>query len=144
MIATSALTGADDVISLRRIGDHSHCARQDICVVDSFSKGCLVSRTHRNLGRRNVSPGRTIDQIHTRIFQVPGEVYRFIEGPSTFNPIGRRNPHQQRRALRPRSANSSHDFQQKADAVLERPTVFISAMIREWRKDSESRYPCAA
>jgi hypothetical protein len=122
--------------------DHAHPTCQDVRFApDSFSERRLVSRPHGNSGRRHISPGGAIDQVHTGILQAPGQRYGIVEGPPAFPPIGCRNAHEQRRTLWPRSADCTDQLDRQAPAVLERTAVTVGAAIDERREELRKQAP---
>ena len=80
--------------------------------------------------------GRTIDHIDTDLCQAPGELHRVIQRPAPFAAVDRRDPREQRHAVRDRGAHRGRHFERKTHASLEITAIGILASIAERRQET--------
>src|SRR5438132_910405 len=74
------LSRPDDVLCLHRRSDHSNRTRHDSGLAPDFlGKSSLITGTDRNFRVGNVTAGRTIDEIHSDLLQLSGELDRLID-----------------------------------------------------------------
>lgn len=127
--------GTDDFVRLFGFSDHSDCAGEDFgFALDAFRERDLVAGADLHFGIRNHGAGGTIDQIDFARFKLAGERDGIVKRPSAFFPIRCRDADEERKVLRPDGAHGLSQFENEANAILERSAVLISAMIGERRE----------
>ena len=94
----------------------------------------MKAGAYGNLRVGNLAAGGNIYQVDTMFTEEPGERNRFVRIPSTLCPISGGDADKQRQMRRPLAANRVHHLQRQAGAVLKAATIFIRALVGQWRE----------
>jgi len=129
------LTVCDDCVGLVRIGDHAHGrGGNGSFVADACGEGSLESRADGDLGIRDQSAGRGVDEVDAVSAEEAGESNGVVDGPTLFDPIAGRDADEERKVRGPGGADCVDDLEEKACAVLEAASVRVGALIGEGRE----------
>src|SRR5579885_133039 len=121
---------AQNVVRLRRIGDHPHGAREDSCLpANLLGKMRLVSRTDRDLHAGHKAAGRDIHQIDSAQAQLSGESNGFLYVPAAIGPVCGGNAHEKRLLIRPPLEHGIDHTHQGTAPVLQRAAINITPAI---------------
>ena len=101
----------------------------------------LVPRPHRDLLLHPVAPRAHINEVHANLLHLPHEHAALLGAPllplavvallRAGRPVRRADAHEQRLVGRPRLAHGGDHAQGEAQAVGERPAVFVRAGVGE-------------
>jgi hypothetical protein len=131
-------TVGDDRLRVGRLGDHPDGSGRDprLAAYPIRERG-LVQRAERDRSRRhrNGAARARVDQVDALVAQQPGQRDRLIEVPAAGHVVRRREPHEQRVALRPYAAHRACDLKCQPRAVLERAAPAIGAMVDQRREE---------
>ena len=126
---------ADDLVGLSRRGDHADRGGGDIRLTPNpLGERRLISGSDRDLRLLDIAARRAIDHIDAKSEQKPRELDRLVDVPSAFNPIGRRDSHEQRAALGQHASYRRDAFAKKPRPIVERAAVGVSAAIAQRRQ----------
>src|SRR6267142_1204231 len=136
------LARAHDVLRLVGAPDHSHRSCLDGGLPpDALGKRRLVARPDGDLHAGQKPARGAVDQVHALTREASRQLDRLIDVPTALHPVGRRDAHEQRPAVRPTRPHGARDLQQDADAVLERAAVGVRAVVRERREEFVEQVP---
>ncbi len=127
---------------IRRINKADGAGGDARAAPDFRRKRHLISGKERNFLPRIEAAARTVDEIDlaTRLQQLR-EPDRALEIAAAFQPVDRRQPHEQRHIIRPFRAHRVDRLEQQADAVLKTAAVAIGAAIGERRQELVDQVP---
>jgi len=126
------LAGSDNGIGLSRVGDHSHGAGRNACLLaDGLCKFHLITRAERNLRRRHSTAAGNVDEIHAKGLEAAAEFDALGNVPAAFCPIGCGDANEERLRFRPDGADGFGDLKQQSRAIFKTAAVGIRAVIGE-------------
>ena len=130
------------MVGLVGAADHAHRSRLDGGFpADAFGERRLVTRPDGDLHAGQKPARRAVDQVHALTHEAPRQLDRLVDVPTALHPVGRRDAHEQRPAIRPARAHGARELQQDADAVLERSAVRIRAAVGKRREKFVQQVP---
>jgi hypothetical protein len=123
------------LLGLGRLGDQADRPGRDVGPA-SYAGGerHLVAGTHRDRGR-GVAPGGDVDQVDAVLPQVRAQPRALLDVPAAVDPVGARDPHHQRHAVRDRGAHRVDGLEQQPDPVVEGAAVGVVAPVGQRREE---------
>jgi hypothetical protein len=130
------LSLGNDRLGLLRLGDQPDHARGDAALaLDPFGNRQVVARRRRRPGVGGDTARRAIDEVDAFRLERLGMGDGFVRGDAAVLPLHRRKPHAKRHIPRHDGPHGARGFESEAHPVVQRPAVFIGAMIGDGRKE---------
>ena len=121
-----------NLLRLLRLGDEPDCGGGNArATAHLFGERHLVVGLHRNGHVGNQSACGHVNQVHAVGLQNLSQFNGLVKVPTACGPVGGGDAHQHRHGVGHDGTNRIHDFDQHADAIVERSAVLVVTLVDE-------------